>query len=475
MDLGPLALVALVPLLWAWRGASVGQGAACGGLAGLVFFGFIVSWTWFFGAVAWLPFTLFLAGWWVLLGMAVAALGARGVASGPVIAALWILVEAARARVPFGGFSWGEVGYAFHDLPVARSVSAWGGVLLVSFAAVMFNALILDALLAGQRTGGVARGLRPVAGCAAILVAALAAHLLQPDLRPVGRLDVALIQGNDKNRDFTLEERQSRYLVRNELRLAAGIEGSVDLVVFPESGLDADPRLDPFLDAELTAVAARLDAAVMAGGNVDAPGDRFYNTTFLYTAEGRRPEMYRKRHLVPFGEFVPWRSALSFIEALDAIPTDYEPGRDGDTLFPVAGRQVGSLICFESAFGPLTRGYARQGAEAIVVSTNNRSFERSANSAQHMAMSQFRAAETGRPIIQAGLSGRSGIIDASGRMLAETPLFEPTVLRGSVTTTTGRTPYVAVGEWPPALAGILVVFVVFFAGGAGRKRRPESF
>lgn len=473
LDLGPLALVALVPLLWAWRGAGRGRAAACGAVAGLVFFGFIVSWTYFFGAVAFLPFALFLASWWVLLGLAVAVLSRRGVAGPPVVAALWVIVEAARARVPFGGFSWGEVGYAFHDLPVARSVAAWGGVLGVSFLAVTFNGLVLEAALACRRGRPAAGIIRPAAGGIAILIGAFTAHVLLPELSPTGRLTFALVQGNDRNRDFTPEERADRYLVKNELRLADGIENPVDLVVFPESSLDADPRSDPFLDTALTAVARRLDAAVLAGGNTWAPGGRVYNTTFLFGAEGRRPEMYQKRHLVPFGEFVPWRSALSFIDALDAVPTDYEPGGDGGTLFPVptegTERRIGPLICFESAFGPLARGYARQGAEALVVSTNNRSFERSANSAQHLAMSQIRAAEVGRPVLQAGLSGRSGVIDASGDLISQTELFEATVLSGSVTTMTGRTPYVALGEWAVGLA------VVVVAGGlvAGRGRRGE--
>ncbi|MGH9036958.1 MAG: apolipoprotein N-acyltransferase, partial [Acidimicrobiia bacterium] len=249
-----------------------------------------------------------------------------------------------------------------------------------------------------------------------------------------------------------------------------------DLVVLPESTLDADPRTDPFLDGALTALAARLDAVVLAGGNTDAPGGRIYNTTFMYTARGRAPLLYRKRHLVPFGEYVPWREALSFIEELEQIPRDFAPGRRA-TLFPVratgaGGRsqiaEVGGLICFDSAFGPLARGYARQGAEAIVVSTNNRSYRRSANSAQHLAMSQWRAAETGRPVLHAGISGLSGIVDHRGDLRARTSLFEPTVLTGEVSTTTGRTPYVAVGEWAIALAAVLV------AGAAGRTWRRRT-
>jgi apolipoprotein N-acyltransferase len=83
----------------------------------------------------------------------------------------------------------------------------------------------------------------------------------------------------------------------------------------------------------------------------------------------------------------------------------------------------------------------------IVVSTNNRSYRRSANSAQHVAIGQMRAAETGRPVVQAAISGISAIIDAHGRLVTRTQLFDRTTVTSTVTTTTGETPYVRFGEW----------------------------
>lgn len=461
--------MALVPLLLAWRGGGVRTGAACGAVAGVVFFAVLVSWTWYFGVVALVPFVVFLAGWWALAGALVGWLDGRGAAPAAVVAAVWVLVEAGRSRVPFGGFSWGEVGYAVHDLAPGRSLAAWGGVALVSLMAVAVNGWVADAVagvLPYTSPEATARR-RALASVAVVALSALAAHVLLPATTAAGRLRVALVQGNDKNRELTDAEIAERYIVRNHLRLAERITRPVDLVVLPESALDADPRADPFLDEALTALAARLDAVVLAGGNTDAPGGRIYNTTFMYTAQGRAPLVYRKRHLVPFGEYVPWRQALSFIEELEQIPRDFAPGRRG-TIFPVHGVDVGALICFDSAFASLARGYARQGAEAILVSTNNRSYRRSANSAQHLAMSQLRAAETGRPVLHAGISGLSGIVDARGDLKARTSLFEPAVLTGTVRATSGRTPYVAVGEWAVALAALLG------AGAAWRavRRRP---
>ena len=108
---------------------------------------------------------------------------------------------------------------------------------------------------------------------------------------------------------------------------------------------------------------------------------------------------------------------------------------------------VCAIICFESAFGPLVRDFVRDGAEVIVVTTNNRSYRRSANSAQHVALGQMRAAETGRAVVQASISGISARIDPTGDVSHTTELFENEVVTSDVVTTTGQTPYVRYGDW----------------------------
>jgi apolipoprotein N-acyltransferase len=476
LDLGPLALVALVPLLWAWRGAGPLAGALYGGAAGIAFFGVLVEWSRYFGAVAVVPFVLFLSSWWMLAGAAVGWFGRRGLTGTPIVASVWVLVEAGRGRVPFGGFPWGDVGYAFHDLGVARAVAGWGGVALVSWMAVVVNGLLLHAALARARREVLVRSLGGVV--AVLAVVGLAAATL-PDLTPTGRLRVAMVQGNDLNRDPNPTEIGDRYIVRKHLDLAGDIKDPVDLIMLPESSLDADPRQDRFLDLALSALAADHDADVLAGGNTPAPHDRLFNTVFHYrpqpanpeepTGTGRTAELYSKRHLVPFGEYVPWRSALSFIEELQQVPTDYEPG-PGPTVFAIGDHRAGALICFESAFPALAREYARRGADALLVLTNNRSYRRSANSAQHLAMGQFRAAETGRPLLQAAISGITAVVDHTGRVRDETSLFEPTVLVGEVETYRGRTPYTVAGEWVLLASALLLVA----APVAARRRRSQG-
>jgi apolipoprotein N-acyltransferase len=462
LDLGPLAVVALVPLLWAWRDAGPGAAALYGGAAGVAFFAVLVEWSRYFGAVAVVPFVLFLSSGWALAGAAVGWLGRRGLTGSPVVASVWVLIETGRGRVPFGGFPWGDVGYAFHDFGAVRALAGWGGVALVSWLAVAANGWLLDSALA--RRG------RSLAGVVVVLVLAGLGAAALPDLTPTGRLRVALVQGNDHNRDQTREEVLDRSLVRNHLRLAGQVDKPVDLIVLPESSLDADPRQDDYLDQALTSLAADRDADVLAGGNIPAPRERLFNAVFHYRpdGDGRTDELYSKRHLVPFGEYVPWRSALSFIDELQQVPTDYEPG-GGPTVFQIGDHGVGALVCFESAFADLARQYARLGADALVVLTNNRSYRRSANSEQHLAMGQFRAAETGRPLLQAAISGISAVVDHTGRVRSQTKLFEPTVLVGEVETFRGRTPYTVVGEWVPLASAVLLAG--WLLARSGRRRR----
>lgn len=470
LDLGPLSLVALVPLLWAWRDAEPKAAAAYAFVSGVVYYGFLASWIWYFGAVAIVPFLVVMALYWAAVGATVAALARRGVRSPWLTASLWILGEALLARWPVGGFSWGEVGYALHDVPVARSLAALGGVALVSFLTVVANGLVLD-LVVAQRRGASRRSLlRPAAGCVALVAVALPWHLARGEPRPTGELRYALVQGNDLNRDLTPEERDERYLPRSHFELAAGLDGSHDLVVFPESSMDADPRLDPYLETRLRAVARRLGATVVTNANVDAPGGKRHNLNLFYDPDGVLIGTYAKRHLVPYGEWVPLRRWLEWIPALDQIPRDIAPG-DRAAFVDVAGHRVATVICFESAFGPQIRGLADGGAEAIVVSTNNRSYRRSANSAQHVAIGQMRAAETGRPVIHAAISGVTAVIDRDGDVVATTELFERTVVTGSIETTTGATPYVRFGEWAVLLAGLVTVAAVVRAVLATRRAR----
>ena len=275
-----------------------------------------------------------------------------------------------------------------------------------------------------------------------------------------------MLQGDDEQ--LPLAQQTDQPLTEKHFALAERLHGHYDLIVFPESALDTDPETDPGLRARIVDLAARHGAAVLVNARTPGSDGKSRNTNLLYTPNGRLQGTYSKQHLVPFGEYVPWRDQLSFLPELRQVPYDFEPG-DSRTIFRVAGHPIGSVICFESAFGPLVREYVRDGAELIVVSTNNRSYQRSGNSEQHLALGQMRAAETGRVVLQASVSGISAVIDPDGSVHDRTKLFESAVVTATVPTSTGDTLYVRLGDWAVMLSALALVVVTVVA-----MRRPVT-
>jgi apolipoprotein N-acyltransferase len=468
VDLGLLACIALVPLFVAWRDRGPKASAGYAFVAGAVYYTVLCSWLWYFGPIAIVPFVIVLAGFWALAGAVIGWLRARGLTNPFLTAAIWVCADAVITRVPFGGFSWGEVGYAFHDLAAGRAVASVGGVTLATFLAVALNAFLADLVGAGQHR---MRYVRVGAGTlviAAIVIGVTATHSDPP---VTSRLRVALIQGNDKNRDLTAAEERDRYLPRSHFELAREIKDPVDLIVFPESSMDGDPRTDPYIKDRVAAIARKHEAWVLANATVDADpkGKKALNLNVLFAPDGSIAGTYAKRHLVPFGEVIPFRSVLEkFVSEIDKVPRDFAQGK-GRGIFPVANSRIGELICFESAFGYQVRPLVRDGADVLVVSTNNRSYRTSANSAQHLAIGQMRAAETGRPVVQAAISGITAIIDADGTVHDQTKLFDRRVVESTIAGTGGQTPYVRFGEW--ALYLCLIGVAVAVVLGVVRRRR----
>lgn len=428
----------------------------------------MLSWTWYFGAVAIVPLVVVQALYWAGAGLVVGTLGRAQVRSPLIVAAAWTLAEALRGAWPLGGLAWGEVGTSLAPFGPARALAPWGGVLLVSFVVVAIQACLAD-LTHPTARGTRGSGARRAAACTllAVVVVSGIAVLVRPGTTAAGAIRVATLQANDLDRRLTPEEVAEDLLTRKHLALAATLRGPYDLIVFPESALMSDPETDPILRAEIVAVGRRHGAYVLVNVIERGPQDLVRNTDRLYAPDGRLVGRYSKRHLVPFGEYVPWRDRLGFIGAIDQVPEDMTPGRDGSVLRIGDGVRIGALICFESVFGPLVRHTVRDGAEVLIVSTNNRSYRRSGNSAQHVQSGQMRAAETGRAVVQAAISGISAVIDPRGVVTERTELFERTTMSARIPVRTGQTPYVRWGAWILPVSAV----VLASAGVLGWRRR----
>jgi apolipoprotein N-acyltransferase len=464
-NLGPVVLVALVPLLWAWRGARPAHAALYGFAYGTAAYIVVIPWIRYFGYVAIVPLVAVMAAAIAAIGALVAAYARRGITSPFLTAAVWVVLEALRGRFPFGGFPWADLGVALHDVPAARALASVGGTLLVSFVVVLVNGLVLDLVLALREHTTSAAVLAGV-GVVAVAAVTVAVDITRFEPTTTGHLRVAMLQGDDQQ--LTLAEQVDQPLTEKHFALARQLRGRYDLIVFPEAALDTDPQTDGKLRARLVELARAHDSAVLVNARTAGDDGQSRNTNLLYAADGKLEGTYSKQHLVPFGEYVPWRNALSWLPELRQVPYDYEPG-DSRTLFHAGGHPFESVICFESAFGPLVRDAVRDGSQFLVVSTNNRSYQRSANSEQHLALGQMRAAETGRAVLQASVSGISAVIDPDGSLHHETGLFESAIVTASVPTSTGETLYVRFGDWVVLLSALAMVAVTVVA-----IRRPVT-
>jgi len=470
----PLAFLAPVPLLIALHEAPPARGFGLGLLYGAVGFGLSLSWIHLFGTIAWSSLTL-------LTALSIALFGAlsplvrttgRPVLSAAGVAALWTAIDWVRGLWPLGGFTWGSLGVSQVPNTATVRVAVLAGVWGVTFLVVFVAAL----LAAAARPGMSLRGRALALGLAAAAVVAPAAI---PFASATGRpLDVAAIQV-----DFRLGERVSSgagdvIVTRLNLDLHRRLTNDPpDLAIWGESALD--PESLSVLDEVRTTI-ARVGSPVLLGStsrDIRDPETRgpLYNQAVVFDGGGAVVDVYRKTHLVPYGEYIPWKAVVGWISALEQIGYELAPGDEVHTSSAPGLPAFGTPICFENSFPALDRSLVDQGAEFLVVLTNNASYGETAASAQHLQMSRMRAIEDGRWVIHAAVSGISAFIDPSGRAYDETELFEPTIIRRTIRASSHRTPFVRFGDWLPVVSlGMIVALGLVPRGRRSGRAAPDA-
>lgn len=489
--LGWLAWLALVPLLLAVRRVNARLSFIAGFVAGLVAA---------FGTFSWLLVVpAFGAAQYLVLGCYVALYGAAWAAGVTLLArgplpliltapALWVALDAVRSHAGFLALPWGTMAQSQHADLALLQLAAWGGESAVSFVVVMGNVAIA-ALIEGYV--GRAKRVAPAASrgtlaAGAVIALAHGAGVLamaQPEEGPQ-RVTVAAVQPaigilereSAVGRDATWQRLES--LTREAAQARPAV------IVWPETAV-GDPALDPLLGARLAALSRLTRSALVVGA---AEAEKFatarggtdlavaqrdsYNSAYLVVSGARLGEPYRKRRLVPFGEYLPLRDSLPWPRWLvpeigDGIAGDWVAGfdvpADPANGLPAALR-IGVLICWESLFADLSREAVQEGAQVLVQLTNDIWFGRTRASAQHNAASLLRAIENRVPVVIASNTGPSQIIDGHGRVQARVVgLFENGVAIGTVVAGTGGTLFTRTGDlFSPGCA--VLILVAFFAG-----------
>jgi apolipoprotein N-acyltransferase len=483
----PLAPVGVALFAVVCHGRRVRAGFGLGLLAGLVFFVPLLRWTGLnVGAFPWLLLSTVQAVFLGLLGAATAwvspVLSRRPGLWPPVTAVLWVAQEAARDRLPFGGFPWGRLAFSQAGSPLLR-FAALGGAPLVTCAVAACGGLLVLAGHALLAEPARRRSWVPAALAVAGAVAITGAGWLVPLNGPAGpAVTVAIIQGNVPRLGLEFNA-QRRAVLDNHVKatrdlaaeVAAGRARQPDLVVWPENASDIDPLASNDSDARvlINQAADTIGAPILVGAVLEGPGADHARNAGLLWLPSTGPDtgqLYLKRHPVPFAEYMPMRKIARAVTAkADLVRVDFVAGSRPGVIRTSAGT-LGDVICFEVAYDGIVRDTVTGGGQLLVVQTNNATFNR-AEALQQMAMVRLRAVEHGRSALMASTVGVSGFVDGHGTVTQATGFNTASVILAELRRGDARTLATRIGAWPEyGLVG-LGLLVLLWAGVVRTRRR----
>ncbi|MDI3388085.1 apolipoprotein N-acyltransferase [Streptomyces sp. B-S-A8] len=474
------AYVALVPWLLLARSAPTARRAAYVGWLGGAGFMLAVH-HWLLPSLHVFTFVIaaLLGALWAPWGVLVRRLlagspGPRRVAAALVLVpSAWLMVELVRSWEGLGG-PWGLLGSSQWQVEPALRVASVGGVWLVSLLVVAVNTACA-VLIAVERARVPA-----LAGALVVAVAASAAWAWAPRPRAAGTAKVAVVQpgvidgaGGPAKR-FAREEALTRTLAGR----------GVDLVVWGESSVGYDLGERPDLAARLAKLSREVGAQILV--NVDArrsdqPG--IFKSAILVGPEGLTGGRYDKMRLVPFGEYVPARALLGWATSVGKAASEDRRRGTAPVVLSVTGNadasperawgKVGPLVCFESAFPDMSRHLTRSGAQLLLAQSATSTFQDSWAPAQHASLAALRAAENGRPMVHATLTGISAVHGPDGARVGSPLGTDESAARTyEVPLATGTTLYVRFGDW--AVYGALAALALLCGAETVRALRRRA-
>jgi apolipoprotein N-acyltransferase len=483
---GGVALVAAFPPVGFWPLAAAGpallvialhrQGLRASFLIGLVFgIAFFVPLLSWLVNVAWYAWAALAIAEAVIFGLL--AVGQRlllGLPGWPLaVGTWWVAAEAMRSRWPYA-FPWGRLAMSQPGAPTA-GWAAIGGPPLLSFLVALTGAMLAWLVLgAGLSTGRDRRRL-VLAAAATVATAgvALAGTLLPVDGAGTGQrtATVAAVQGDvphvrslpDLLRASTVTENHAAATRALAAQVASGARPAPDLVIWPENSTDLDPRDYPAIYATITRAVSAIDRPVLVGALLENP---LRNTGQLWRPRRGPGEIYVKRQLVPFGEYIPFRGLLAHITPLVNLqPVNFTAGHRA-VVFHQGPIRLGDVICYEIGFDALVRSEVTAGANLLAVQSNDATFEvdgQSGESTQQVAMARIQAITSDRAIVYASTTGESAIIAPDGAVLARTGMWQRAVLDRPVPLRTGLTLADRLAGWPEAVLTALAILALGWA------------
>jgi apolipoprotein N-acyltransferase len=509
-DLGLLAWIALIPLHWALDGKSKTQAFWIGWLSGTIAFTGMMAWVVTamntYGKVPlvisyglMLLLTAYL-GLYVGLYSAVVVWFRTLIPRYSLFAVpcVWVTLELIRTYV-LSGLPWGLLGYSQYRQIEIIQIADHMGVYGVSFLIVMVNVALAEFL---SWLMPLLRGFRPaklpweLVAMAALLVTlsweygqATLSGASSSDI-PRSSISVGVVQPNvDQAVKWDTAYREET-LARFD-RLTERLGRDTDLVIWPEAATPFVFEREPVYQLQLIALANRAQAPILFG----SPALRFYpdrrpyllNSAYLLSPDGQLLGRYDKHHLVPFGEYIPFKSSLLFfldklvegigdfeagagptVLTLTPKPRSAIPGMAGTPLRPV---DFGVAICYEVIFPNLVRQFAANGAEFLVTVTNDAWFGSSSAASQHFSMVVFRSVENHLAFARSANTGISGFIDPFGRIVEATPIFTEQAVKATMQVWRPHTFYSRHGD--VFAYGCAIICALLFLFGLFRTKGSE--
>src|SRR5262245_5254344 len=411
---------------------------------------------------AWIVAALYLALWSGLTTLLAGGLARRArVPLALTFPFALLVVEELRGSGEMG-FPWFQPGYTQHAYPRFLQIASLGSVTLVTLWVALVNVLIWRAFRGRAR-------LRAAAGAALALLLPWfwGGRVLQAAPRAPGPM-VALVQANIAG-EIKWSGKHQQAILDTFLALsgrAAKASPRPALIIWPETATGSYLAKQPEQAIAVARFVAQdsvpifsgfADYGIGAGGRMNA-----YNAAGLFAPGDAHVRAYAKRHLVPFGERMPFEWLIPALGKLELGQAEWTPGQ-GTVLFPSAAGPFTALICFESIFPALARSDVRQGARWLVNVTNDEWFGNGAALQQHAAMAVFRAAEHHVPLARCANTGLTILVDGYGRITGRLPVFAPGVLSGSLSAPGPKTLYTRLGDWPGLLAAAVLVLLALLA------------
>ncbi len=446
-DLYPIAWIAIVPLLMALQGKNLKSSFLIGLLTGFVYFAGTMYWVfnsmYSYGNIPAGLCVLFVILLCTILGAYVGlfSLLYRYVSSkSPVpafitVPVIWVSLEFVRTYA-FSGLPWSSLGYSQYKFLPLIQIADITGIYGVSFIVAAFNGAVFDLITYRQNK---AVDSVPAAGwpqllslplCIAIgIICIFYGNSKLKESDNSRKIVVSVVQGNiDQGKKWDRMFQMEVIDTYKRLSLDA-LKGSPDMIVWPETAVPFIFGTDEIPTEEITEFQKGLGLHLLFGSVLKRGSSmsQLSNSVVLMSPEGEVLSTYDKMHLVPYGEYVPFRKFLPFINKLVAQVGDFIIGKE-TVVMETPFAKIGNLICYEIIFPGMVREFVAKGANVLVTITNDAWFGRTPAPYQHFSMAVFRAIENRVPVVRSANTGISGFIDAKGRVIDKSGIFVEAVL-----------------------------------------------